>query len=40
MLIKTKRLKLTNFQMDYVEEFTKALNDQRIFYKITVFRTI
>jgi ribosomal-protein-alanine N-acetyltransferase len=31
MLIKTKRLKLTNFQTDYAEEFTKALNDPRIF---------
>ena len=31
MLIKTKRLKLINFQTDYVEEFTKALNDPRIF---------
>ena len=31
MLIKTKRLKLINFQTDYAEEFTKALNDPRIF---------
>ena len=31
MLIKTKRLILTNFQTDYAEEFTKALNDPRIF---------
>jgi len=31
MLIKTKRLKLTNFQTDYAEEFTKALNDPGIF---------
>ena len=31
MLIKTKRLKLTNFKTDYAEEFTKALNDPRIF---------
>ena len=31
MLIKTKRLKLTNFQTDYAEEFTKTLNDPRIF---------
>ena len=31
MFIKTKRLKLTNFQPDYAEEFTKALNDPRIF---------
>lgn len=31
MLIKTKRLQLTNFQTDFAEEFTKALNDPRIF---------
>ena len=31
MLILTKRLRLSNFKMDYAEEFTKALNDPKIF---------
>lgn len=31
MLINTERLELTNFKADYTEQFSKALNDPRIF---------
>jgi len=31
MLILTKRLRLSNFKMDFADEFTRTLNDPKIF---------